>query len=203
VHHNILPLTAHHKPSAKALWDADVRLQGFDDLYVLSREDMLLHTASHLFCSSEFDRGLRDLYDFVRLAREFSKSSEFWPNAVERARELDLIKPLRYALRYASRLLDAAIPTMTAFDDGLPVDNNWLMDAMFTRALMPNHSSAHDNWTPAALFALYVRGHYLRMPLSLLLPHLIYKATLAKIREEEALNDNQKKLEQFRAFLGK
>lgn len=201
VHHNILPLTARHKPSVKALWDADVRLQGFDDLYVLSREDMLLHTASHLFCGSEFDRGLRDLYDFSCLAREFSKSSDFWPRVAKRAQALDLVKPFGYAVRHANQLLDAAIPTI--FLDGVLPENNRFMDAAFTRALMPNHSSAHDTWTHVALFALYVRGHYLRMPFRLLLPHLFYKATLAKIREEEVLNDNQKKLEQFRAFLGK
>jgi hypothetical protein len=197
VHHNILPLTARNKPQASALWKADRRVNGFGDMYVLSREDMLLHTACHLFCNGEFDRGLRDLYDFRRLAREFSGDPQFWTKVAERAVELDLVKPLGYAMRYANRLLNASLPTEALSGAAR------FMDALFTRGLMPNHSSAQAVWTPAALFALYVRGHYLRMPSHLLLPHLLYKATLAKLYTEAVHNENQKKLEQFRAFLEK
>lgn len=197
VHHNILPLTARHKPQAKTLWDAALPVPGFDDMYVLAPQDMLLHTASHLFCNGEFDRGLRDLFDFRRLAGEFSTDTDVWPRVAERAGELDLAKPLSYAVRYANRLLNASIP-----EEGM-AGTTWYMDALLMRGLVPNHSSVHDTWTPAALFALYVRGHYLRMPIHLLLPHLLYKATLAKVQEEAVHNENQKKLEQFRAFIGK
>jgi len=77
------------------------------------------------------------------------------------------------------------------------------MDSLLLRGLQPNHSSAHDRWTPMALFALYVRGHYQRMPLHLLLPHLLYKGTLAKFHEQALHDESQKHLEQFRAFLDK
>lgn len=196
VHHNILPLTARNKPPACLLWKADLRVNGYSDMYVLSREDMLLHTASHLFCNGEFDRGLRDLYDFYRLAREFSSDPQFWTKVAERAKQLDLVKPLGYAVRYVNRLFGSPLP-MAAIPDPCA----GFKDSLFIRGLMPNHSSAHDIWTSTALFALYVRGHYLRMPLHLLLPHLLYKGTLAKVHVEAAHNENQKKLEQFRAFL--
>lgn len=199
VHHNILPLTARHKPSALALWKADVRLAGYEDLYVLAPEDMLLHTACHLFCGSEFDRGVRDLFDFYRLARQFSASTpDFWTNTTRRAEVLDLVQPLSLAIRYANLFFDAGFPAA-----GIPGADAATMDAIFTRALLPHHSTVRDAWTATALFVLYVRGHYLRMPMKLLLPHLLYKATLARIREEKLHNENQQKLEQFRAFLGK
>lgn len=199
VHHNILPLTARNKPSAQALWKADVRLDGYEDLYVLTPEDMLLHTASHLFCGSEFERGLRDLFDFYRLARQFSSSiPKFWALVAMRAELLDLVEPLGLAVRYANSFFNAGFPTTN-----LPRVDTGRMDEIFTRALLPNHSTARDAWTQTALFLLYVRGHYLRMPMKLLLPHLLYKATLAKFREEKLHNENQQMLEQFRAFLGK
>lgn len=199
VHHNILPLTARNKPAAQALWKSDVRLEGYEDLYVLAPEDMLLHTACHLFCGSEFERGLRDLFDFYRLARQFSSSApEFWTNLAQRAETLDLLKPLNLATRYANLFFEAGFPTAD-----IPGANASWMDPLFTRALLPKHSTVRDTWTPTALFLLYVRGHYLRMPLTLLLPHLLYKATLAKFHEEKLQNENQKKLEQFKAFLGK
>ena len=46
----------------------------------------------------------------------------------------------------------------------------------WARALRPLHADATDTWTPAALFALYVRAHWLRMPPLLLARHLTIKA---------------------------
>lgn len=201
VHHNILPLTARNKPSAQALWDQARPLPGFQDLYVLSPADMLLHSASHLFCNGEFDRGLRDLNDFRRLSREFATSAEFWTAVRARADALDLRKPLAYAVRYANRLLAAGIP-----ETGFPALSGLgaaFMDPLLTRGLAPKHGSTQDALTPAALFALYVRGHYLRMPLRLLLPHLIYKGTLAKMHEQKVHDKNEELMAQFRAFVGK
>lgn len=200
VHHNILPLTARNKPSAQDLWKSTVILDGFQDLYVFPPEDMLLHNASHLFCNGEFDRGLRDLYDFFRLACEFSIDPSFWSKLSKRAQTLDLIEPLGYAVHYANLLFDASIP-IDQIAHRLPTGIK-LMDALFNRGLTPQHSTVQDIWTPAALFALYVRGHYMRMPFRLLLPHLIYKATLAKRHEEAIRTESEKKLERFRQFLG-
>ncbi|MEW6677034.1 MAG: nucleotidyltransferase family protein [Pseudomonadota bacterium] len=201
VHHNILPLTARNKPNAERLWQGARALPGYSDLYVLAPEDMLLHSAAHLFLNGEFDRGLRDLNDFVRLAREFAPVAGFWESVHARAGELDLLRPLGLAVRHANHLLQANIP-----ESAIPEAGNGglgLMDAIFKRGLGPNHSSARDAGTAAALFALYVRGHYLRMPAGLLLPHLLYKATLAKHHEQTLQDKNQELLAQFRAFVDK
>ncbi|MEW5769109.1 MAG: nucleotidyltransferase family protein [Pseudomonadota bacterium] len=201
VHHNILPLTARNKPRADLLWQAARPIAGFADLYVLAPEDMLLHSAAHLFLNGEFDRGLRDLNDFSRLAREFGGAPGFWEGVRARAGDLDLVRPLGLAVRHANRLLQTAIPETTVPEAAQ--GGTGLLDAILTRGLRPNHSSARDPGTAAALFALYVRGHYLRMPFHLLLPHLLYKATLAKYREQKLHDRNQELMEQFRAFLDK
>jgi len=197
VHHNLLPLTARNKPDVRALWQDAVPLAGFEDLYVLSPADMILHSAAHLFLNGEFDRGLRDLYDFVRLAREYGSTPGFHATLEKRAETLDLRQPLRYATRYANLLLQAGLPEPGG-DSGLRMA---FLDAVFTRALQPAHPSAQDAWSAPALFFLYVRGHYLRMPLHLLLPHLLYKATLAKHQEVAKFNENQEAVERFREFL--
>jgi hypothetical protein len=201
VHHNILPLTARNKPKVSALWHAAVPLPGFTDLYTLAPTDMLLHSASHLFLNGEFERGLRDLNDFRRLARQFSGTPGFWSELQARAQMQDLAKPLAYAVRYANRLLAAGFPeacTAVLSKPAMPA-----LDRLFTQGLLPRHSSVHNAWTPVALFALYVRGHYLRMPLHLLLPHLIYKGTLAKFDQQALQDENDQQLDRFRAFLGK
>jgi hypothetical protein len=50
------------------------------------------------------------------------------------------------------------------------------MDAIWLRALRSPHPSAAAPLAGAALLALYVRGHWLRMPPLLLARHLTIKA---------------------------
>jgi hypothetical protein len=58
------------------------------------------------------------------------------------------------------------------------------MDALLGQALRPSHASCRDGMTGVALFLLYVRSHYLRMPLRLLLPHLLRKAYTRRFQDE-------------------
>lgn len=199
VHHNILPLTARNKPDAQALWHKSRRLQGFSDLYVLSPEDMLLHSSSHLFLNGEYNRGLRDLFDFRQLGDELSKEPDFWAKVYERSVQVDLKQPLVYSVKYANRLLNAQIPEL-AIPQYAGVT---FMDWIFLRGLAPNHSSAQDTLSGLALFFLYVRGHYLRMPFRLLIPHLLYKATMARHQENALREKSQEWQEKFHAFIGK
>jgi hypothetical protein len=53
------------------------------------------------------------------------------------------------------------------------------MDFCFARGLRPNHASCDERWTPLARRLLYVRSHWLRMPLPLLVRHLVRKALVA------------------------
>jgi len=60
-----------------------------------------------------------------------------------------------------------------------------LMDAVFARALAPDHASCADRFTPAARLTAYVRAHWLRMPMHLLIPHLAHKAFVNPYRESD------------------
>ncbi|NUP85150.1 MAG: hypothetical protein HUU30_05275 [Burkholderiaceae bacterium] len=51
-----------------------------------------------------------------------------------------------------------------------------LMDALWWRALRPQHPMAAPAGTSVALFLLYLRAHWLRMPPLLLARHLSIKA---------------------------
>ena len=58
-----------------------------------------------------------------------------------------------------------------------------IMDALFDRAMAPEHESCATTLTPLARQILYVRGHWLRMPLRLLVPHLAHKAFVSTERQ--------------------
>src|SRR5690606_24821111 len=120
-----------------------------------------------------------DLVDIARLLRHFGAEPGFWGALPARARELELERPLFYALRHACTLLDAQVPpeVLAAADAGRP--NRLLlalMDRLFGRALLPRHPSCADRFSGAARFLLYVRGNWLRMPPLLLARHLLHKA---------------------------
>lgn len=187
VHHTIVPETARPDVNTRKLFDAMVPLDGYDGFFVLAPTDMVLHSAVHLFNEGEFDHGLRDLSDMDLLLRHFGADNAFWPRLIERARELDLQRPLFYALRHAVRVLDTPVPAdvMDQVAQARPgVVKLALMDALLTRGLRPHHPSCDDGFSDFARWLLYVRAHYLRMPWHLLVPHLIRKAWKNRFSEE-------------------
>ena len=182
VHHAILPETASIHPDPVRLRAAACALEDHDGLKVLAPADMVLHSAAHLFHDGELENGLRDLVDIDSLLRHFGSFPSFWPELVERAVELELTRPLFYALRYAANILHTPIPsdTMEAARVGCPSQPiRALMDSLFTRALMPVHASCSDAFTGGARWLLYVRANWLRMPPLLLAWHLFHKAFIS------------------------
>jgi len=190
VHHAILPETARLHPSPQKMLATSVAVPGFEDLYTLCPEDMVLHSATHLFHDGELEHGLRDLVDIDALLRHFSRDIDFWDRIVERASQLDLVRPLFYALHYASRILQTPIPKdVIAQVEKIGSPNRLvlnLMDRLFMRGLRPDHVSCNDAFTGIARWILYVRSHYLRMPAHLLIPHLFYKAFITPLNERKA-----------------
>lgn len=178
VHHNILPLSGRHPPDARLLLDAAVDLPQRPGVKVLAPVDMVLHSACHLFHEGEFGNALRDLADLDSLLRGFA-SEGFWTALVRRAEALHQLRPLHYALRYCERILATPVPPAVlagvAASEARPVRQH-LMDALYLRALRPQHALSDDCWSPLARWLLYVRAHWLRMPPHLLARHLSRKA---------------------------
>jgi hypothetical protein len=183
VHHTILPETARLRPDPQKLREAAIPVDGFANVKVLAPMDMVLHSATHLFHDGELEHSLRDLVDLDSLLRHFGKNApEFWQTLVKRAQELDLTRPLFYALRYTSCILDTPVPaeTLEAAKIGSPSKLTVkLMDALFSRAMQPAHASCGDLLTGSARRLLFLRSHWLRMPPTLLIQHLLHKAFIS------------------------
>lgn len=179
VHHSIVPLTARSTVNAEVLASASLPLGGDAQLRVLGPCDMVLHSAVHLFNEGEFHRGLRDLLDLDDLILHFGSQTEFWNALPARAEALGLTAPLYFTLRYRERILGRTLPhalrqAMKSWE--LSGAKRAFFDAVFIRALRPVHSTYDDAFSGIARWLLYVRAHYLRMPLYLLLPHLLRKS---------------------------
>ena len=177
VHHAILPTTARLKPDSAKLLAASISIAGEATLRVLAPVDMVLHSAAHLFCNEDVGNSLRDLIDLDCLLREYGSEESFWRGLTVRAAELDLKRPLYYALRYACCVLATPIPPAVAGAAEIGRPPAWmrsLMDALFLRIFHPEPSS--QRFTSIARLSLYVRAHWLRMPPLLLAHHLTVKA---------------------------
>lgn len=187
VHHTILPPTAKYNPDPAKIIDAAIEIA--PGLKVLCPEDMVIHSATHLFHEGELEHGLRDLTDIHELLQYFGENEPgFWQRLVTRAAELDLINPLYYGLHYARDILGTPIPDFVMQDAmaGAPGPlMRPIMDWLFNRALRPDHSSCDLPGTGLARWLLYVRSHYLKMPMSLLLPHLARKAWMRRFAKPE------------------
>ncbi len=151
VHHTILPPTARPKPDAAGLIAHSVALE--NGLRVLSREDMLVHAAAHLFADGDLAGGLRNLWDVHRLVAEHGIDG-----LAARARQHGLARETARAVRLAAHLYGAGAQLGIA-------------DRLYLRRLL-----ARDGWgratRPFTRLAFYVRSHWLRMPPALLARHL-------------------------------
>ncbi len=182
VHHTIVPSTSRIRLDASALFRAAIPLAEVAGFSILAPTDMVLHSATHLFQNEDLTHGLRDLVDIDALLRQLGRDTLFWDDLLTRAGELDLRRPLYYALHWTSRTLGTPIPDHVAaaaerLAPGSVIAR--LMDRLLKHALRPTARRASTRW---ARRALYVRGHWLKMPMPLLAWHLAVKS----LRRDEA-----------------
>ncbi len=202
IHHSILPLTARIHPDPNKLFEHAVNSPDYTDFYWLDERDMLLHSATHLFHDGELNNGLRDLLDLDSLMRHFGRRPGFWEGLWGRAEELELTRPLYYALRFTELMLDTPIPEavkkqVRAASPGKAASRG--MDYLLQRALPPDHPSCNMPSSSVSRWLLYLRAHYLRMPMRLLIPHLVHKAI---IKEHEADAQAERLIQQIEPASG-
>ena len=178
VHHSLLPETARIRTQAAPILAAAQALADPPGLNIPANTDLVLHSACHLFHEGEWGHGLRDLVDLDALLRAFATEPTFWSTLLIRAKTLNLGRPLYYALDCCQRWLHTPIPPNVIADcpHRPPGWQRAIMRNLFDAGLGSAHQSCHGRVPKLATFALYIRGHYLRMPWHLLLPHLLHQA---------------------------
>lgn len=109
VHHTILPQTHRITPDALALMSDAVTTQG--GLAVLSPADMACHCAAHMLADGDLQGGLRNLWDFHCLTRDFAAADPgFWDGLGRRAAMHGLEAAVHRAARLARDLYGSDLP---------------------------------------------------------------------------------------------
>jgi hypothetical protein len=178
LHHNILPETARIRTRPDLILAAAQALPGTSNIFIPCPYDQVLHSATHLYHEGEWEHGLRDLSDLDCLLRAYAGLPNFWEGLLARAEELNLAGPLGHALSHTCTLLDTPVPDsvkLAMVRHTSPLRRR-MMDSIFVNGLASAHISLRQPLTGFAEFLLFVRSHWLRMPMHLLIPHLLHKA---------------------------
>lgn len=181
LHHNILPPVGWPRVDADLLLQ-ELRPTGRAEWNVLAPVDQFLHSVIHLFCDSVQRDRLRDLVDLDGMARAFGGDSAFWPQLAARARRLGLDQQLAMAAHFLSAWFETPMALAREFADARirPVSERVLL-SLFIHALRPASPDEKMGLSERAVdFALLCRYHLNRLPLSLLLPHLVHKWRVAR-----------------------
>lgn len=191
IHHNILPTTSNARPDpqniiARSTQTADTSIPW---MRVPCPEDLLIHSLTHLVHEGELGNGLRDLNDIDVMVRACAYPSDFWHRFVEFAECMQLSAQVALGLTLAQRVFATPIPesAFKALAGGGGAPPRWLL-WVYLRAL-PGLFDKQPQWTAMlARWVIYVRSHALRMPIHLLVPHLLIKGfsrlAISKKQEE-------------------
>ncbi len=178
VHHTICPPLSRLRPDPERFW-ARAEPSGEGDVRLLSPVDSVLHAVVHLFFDSDFNGRFRDLLDLHELLSAFAVRGAFWEELLAEAKQQGLGRPLYYAFASLRRVLGTNIPQDAVRDieqfKPSPVVDRW-MTATLATVLTP---ADPEQWPPAhrgRLWLLYIRSHWTRMPVHLLVPHLTRKS---------------------------
>lgn len=196
VHHSLTPLTSKMVMDVEKL-ENNITLSSKTGYQTLAPEDRILHSAIHLLLDSEFSKGFRDLSDLDIMLREFSeKNDDFWSILISRADDLAIGRVLYYCLMSCHKIFRTPIPDniiekAKQFSPSKIVDK--IMLACFYAVLLPNHSSCLPRYINIASSILFIRSHWLKMPMHILIPHLFHKSFITPFTE---WNKQQKETQQ-------
>lgn len=176
IHHNILPQTSRLKPDIDLMIEDAVKID--KNIHCLSPQDMLLHSAVHLFHDGEIRGSIRNLLEQHDMIGEYAQEACFWQTLLSRAKALGLSRPLFYTLHYCMMFLETEIPE-TVLRDMKKYAPNYLtgkmMDFMVSRILLVPGAGQSTMLYYLSCKILYMRSHWLKMPPVLLLRHLTTK----------------------------
>jgi len=181
VHHTIIPpisgitipeetlfSDSHITPSSKAV---------FND------EMLVIHSIIHLFFNEEHEKSFRDIYD-IQLLLESYEQKKCISHLYTKAQALGFNRELFYALTVTDSLFNSArIVHLQKKSKTFKVSGvqKWFVLRIIVPAVIPSHELLDRPWNRFARFVMFLRGHLLKMPIKVLLPHFFIKSYRALV----------------------
>ncbi|MCB4436275.1 nucleotidyltransferase family protein [Alteromonas sp. McT4-15] len=179
IHHNLVPPISGKAPDINAFLAQTMEVNG---VTVLKPHAMLVHSCIHLIFNETFKQAHRDLYDIASLIADFG-NDDFWDEAIGLAKETGFYRELFLACRYSSKKLGFPLPSKLTQDIPYTAHKLFVLDSFMNKALSPHHPLCDVKGRNIASFMAWVRGHWCKMPLMLLIYHLSVKSIRALIEQ--------------------
>lgn len=166
VHHQLLPKTARYALDHIRMIEDSLALPG-TKLRVFNPTDVFIHSCAHAFADGALDTPLRTCVELYYLFLDLD--AEALNALADRAQSIGGGWPVAIACWWISKVFKIETASRVSRKLSHPIRGRSLKWAIQCK-LKDGHLA------PLAKFYLYIRSHYLRMPLYLLLPHLAKKA---------------------------
>lgn len=168
LHHAINPPISRYYVNPEKLFEHLVEVQ--PGVFALGALDRVIHCAIHLLQEGDSQKLIRDLYDLHLLFQQHAHTAAHQDQLQARAKELG-VQPLLSVALSAARTVFAPAGVVKTQSAG------WIEGCVVRVARYANQS---DSWVTAlAGTAVLGYSHWIKMPMQLLLPHLIRKTWLA------------------------
>ncbi|WP_020398803.1 nucleotidyltransferase domain-containing protein [Kordiimonas gwangyangensis] len=175
VHHRLLPRTARLQPRHE-LMAARAKPIENNSLRTFDATDRFIHSAIHIFADGAFETPARSFMELYYLFDDLSADEE--AGLVARAAEVNALRPVAGALWAVSHYFGEPKAHAVLRSMGV-MGMSWSLRQ--TVRLWVRGGALK----PLAGFLLYLRSHYLRMPLGMLAKHLIIKTFRRKRQAKE------------------
>ena len=171
IHHNFVPPVSGRAPNVNAFLKLRKSVNGYP---VLAPSAMLVHSSVHLIFNEDFKHSYRDLFDLKAIIDEHT-NEVFWHEAISLSKESNFSKELFLAMRYCHYSLQVDVPPSVEQMVTFSKVKLALYDFIFCRALAPSHPRCKIGFKSLATFLAWSRGHWIKMPLPVLLYHFSVK----------------------------
>jgi hypothetical protein len=143
------------------------------DVLVLDQKLVVLHCIIHLFFNEDFTKSFRDVLDIHLLINELENNHGI-EDLIALSEKLGFTRELYYAFSLRDLIFKTdCIKSYNIFRPNF--FTNIFIRHILYRAVMPHHNLIFNRWNNAARIIMYLRGHLLKMPLRVLIPHLCVK----------------------------
>ncbi|SDD60272.1 nucleotidyltransferase family protein [Kordiimonas lacus] len=163
VHHRLLPRTSRIRPDHLKMMAAARQIEG-SDLMVFSPTDRFIHSAIHIFGDGAFETPARSFIELYYLYQDLSDDER--QGLLARATDVGAQKPTAEALWMLDEYFDIKAGGARA--------------SLVLKSCLRSVTAGQGSGQFLANSVLYVRSHYMRMPLPLLLGHL-WKKLLRRV----------------------
>ena len=175
LHHAINPPISRYYIDPERLFAKLVNIS--PGLFVLSPSDRTIHCALHLLQEGEPKKLLRDLYDLFMLIDQHHTGANGIAALIQRAAVLGVTRPVTVAVKAALATFGQSPAEGSNRPTGL------------TKAVSRAAQGAHNAPTLAAGIAatwLLAHSHWMKMPMRILIPHLVRKSWLQLSKGHDA-----------------